>query len=200
MRLVGRHAVALGLAIALSGCELFFGPTRTPAVPAPVAAVPDDDDHLEWAKEEAYFVVVRKTCRTLDVYRYGERVSSYPAVFGLGGNKISKLYEGDFRTPTGLYAIIGKRQHPRWHRFLLLDYPNTQDVHRYWKAVESDDVPRAGNGYAGIGGSVGIHGTDKPGLNQSGVDWTWGCISIDNDAVDQLSRTVPLGTLVLIED
>jgi murein L,D-transpeptidase YafK len=190
----------LGVAIALSGCELMFGPNPAPVAPAPVAALPDDDDHLEWAKQEEYFVVVRKECRTLDVYRYGERVSSYPAVFGLGGNKVSKLYEGDFRTPSGLYAIVGKRRHPRWHRFLLLDYPNTEDVRRYWQAMDSDDIPRDGRRYAGIGGAVGIHGTDKPGLNHKGVDWTWGCISIDNDAIDQLASTVPVGTLVLIED
>jgi murein L,D-transpeptidase YafK len=190
----------LGLAIALSGCELFVGRAQAPVSPAPVVAVPDDDDHLEWAKNEEYFVVVRKTCRTLDVYRYGERVQSYPAVFGLGGNSASKLYEGDLRTPSGLYAIVGKRRHPRWHRFLLLDYPNTQDVNRYWQALEANDIPRDGRRYAGIGGSVGIHGTDKPGLNQKGVDWTWGCISIDNDAIEQLAGTVPVGTLVLIED
>ena len=96
----------LGLAIALSGCELFVGRAQAPVSPAPVVAVPDDDDHLEWAKNEEYFVVVRKTCRTLDVYRYGERVQSYPAVFGLGGNSASKLYEGDLRTPSGLYKTI----------------------------------------------------------------------------------------------
>jgi len=181
---------------------VLFRSGRQPAPPAPppVSALPDDDDHLEWARNEEYFIVIRKECRTLDVYRYGERVSSYPAVFGLGGNKVGKLYEGDLRTPTGLYAIIGKHRHPRWHRFLLLDYPNTQDVNRYWKAVESDAVPRDGTHYASIGGSVGIHGTDKPGLNQRGVDWTWGCISIDNDAIEQLARTVPVGTLVLIQD
>ena len=55
---------------------------------------------------EPDFIVIRKSCRTLDVYRYGERIRSYPAVFGQGG-KERKLYEGDYRTPTGLYEIIG---------------------------------------------------------------------------------------------
>src|SRR5947208_7272023 len=53
------------------------------APPARVASVPADDaDRLAWAADEEYFVVVRKTCRTLDVYRFGERVESFPAVFG----------------------------------------------------------------------------------------------------------------------
>jgi murein L,D-transpeptidase YafK len=83
-----------------------------------------DEDRLDWARNEPTFVVVRKSCRTLDVYRYGERIRSYPAVFGQGGTHGRKLYEGDMRTPTGLYAIIGDRFHERWEHFFLLDYPN----------------------------------------------------------------------------
>ena len=49
-------------------------------------------------------------------------------------------------------------------------------------------------------GAVGIHGSDKPGLNARGVDWTWGCISLQNADIDDLARLVPVGTLVLIED
>src|SRR5205807_2439540 len=80
----------------------------------------------------------------------------------------SKLYEGDLRTPTGLYMIVDKRRHARWDHFLLLDYPNLQDLHRYWLAMEAGTLPRRGDGYAGVGGAVGIHGTDKPGLNRCG--------------------------------
>ena len=120
-------------------------------------------------------------------------------VFGIDGTG-SKLYEGDLRTPTGLYMIVDKRPHPRWRQFLLLDYPNVQDLHRYWLAMEGGDLPRRGDGYVGAGGAVGIHGTDKPGLNARGVDWTWGCISLQSADIDDLARLVPVGTLVLIED
>ncbi|TMA65968.1 MAG: L,D-transpeptidase [Deltaproteobacteria bacterium] len=129
----------------------------------------------------------------------GSGLESFPAVFGLGGSG-SKLYEGDLRTPTGLYMIVDKRRHPRWGHFLLLDYPNLQDLHRYWIAMEAGTIPRRGDGYAGVGGAVGIHGTDKPGLNRRGVDWTWGCVSLANADVARLARLVPVGTLVLIED
>ena len=53
---------------------------------------------------------------------------------------------------------------------------------------------------ADIGGSVGIHGTDKPDKNRRGVDWTWGCVSVDNEAIDELNRLLPLGTPVVIEN
>jgi murein L,D-transpeptidase YafK len=188
---------AVVLAAVLLGCGPFRpGSSSTATAPAPAPA--DDDDRIAWATGEEYFIVVRKECRTLDVYHYGERIQSHPAVFGLRNG--TKLHEGDLRTPTGLYMIADKRRHPRWQRFLLLDYPNLQDLHRYWLAMESGDLPRRGDTYAGVGGAVGIHGTDNPSLNQRGVDWTWGCISLENDAIDEVAAVVPEGTLVLIQD
>ena len=194
-RNMGRIARVWGIALLLAGCGLG---TPSPSPPLPAAAL-DDDDHLAWAEDEPYVVVVRKTCRTLDLYRQGYRIRSYPAVFGLSSPG-TKLYEGDLRTPTGLYAIIDKRQHRRWRHFLLLDYPNLEDRHRYWLAMDTGAIPRRGDHYAGVGGAVGIHGTDKPELNERGVDWTLGCISVANRAIDELAILVPVGTLVLIED
>jgi murein L,D-transpeptidase YafK len=159
-----------------------------------------DEDRIDWAKNEPMFIVIRKSCRTLDVYRYGERIRSYPAVFGQAGTQERKLYQGDLRTPTGLYAIIGDRWHERWEHFFLLDYPNAADARRYEVAMAYDEIPVRGRGRAAIGGAVGIHGTDKPWLNRQGIDWTWGCISIDNDSVRDLASMVYVGTPVLIED
>jgi murein L,D-transpeptidase YafK len=188
------------MAVAAGGCG--FDPLarfRPAPPPAPVAQAADDDDHVEWAASEPYAVVVRKSCRTLDVYRYGQRIRSFPAVFGLNGLG-RKLFAGDLRTPIGLYSIVDKHPHKRWGHFLLLDYPNLEDRRRYWTALEEGDIPRAGKSYASIGGAVGIHGTDKPSLNARNVDWTWGCISIPNQDIDDLTGLVPVGTLVLIED
>ncbi len=170
------------------------------APPAKQAVAPlADEERLEWAAPEPYFIVVRTTCRTLDVYRYGDRIRSFPAVFGMGGTS-GKLHEGDRKTPTGLYSIVNIRRHPRWQRFLLLDYPNLHDAERYDVAMQSGGIPILGSGPAGMGGAVGIHGTDKPELNQKNVDWTFGCISIGNAEVEDLATLVPAGTPVLIED
>jgi murein L,D-transpeptidase YafK len=190
--------VVVTAAVVLAGCALsHFRPTSSNMPAAGVGS--DDNDRIAWAADEPYVVVVRKSCRTLDVYRYGERMESFPAVFGLGGSG-SKLFEGDRRTPTGLYTIVDKWPHPRWRYFFLLDYPNPDDVHRYWLAMEAGDIPRRGDGYASVGGAIGIHGTDRPKLNRAGVDWTWGCVSLENSDVERLARLVPIGTLVLIED
>lgn len=188
----GRWGIVVALALSLQACWMgrkgWHGP--------PPAA---DEDRLEWAANEPWFIVVRTACRTLDVYRHGDRIRSYPAVFGLGGVN-GKEFEGDRRTPTGLYAIVGKRHHPRWRRFMLIDYPNQRDVRRYEAALARGEVPMLGNRPAGVGGAVGIHGTDKPTLNRKKVDWTWGCVSLDNADVVELADLVPVGTPVLIEE
>lgn len=188
-----RHVAGILAAVvvlALGGCSLF---AERPAAQAAWPAA--DEDRLEWATEEPFFVVVRKSCRTLDVYEHGDRVRSYPAVFGYGGAR-DKLYEGDRRTPNGLYAIVEKRRHPNWRWFFLLDYPNGSDWHRYWNGVALGDVPPG----VGIGGAVGIHGSDRPDSNRRGIDWTWGCVSVDNDSIEDLADLVPVGTPVLIQD
>jgi murein L,D-transpeptidase YafK len=194
MRAVRVVVVGMMVGAALSvamGCA-----AKRKAAPRVIA----DEDRLDWAANEPTFVVIRKSCRTLDVYRYGDRIRSYPAVFGQGGTNGRKLYEGDMRTPSGLYAIIGDRYHERWEHFFLLDYPNAADARRYQVAMAYGEIPVRGSNHAGIGGAVGIHGTDKPWFNQQGIDWTWGCISIDNDNVRELATLVHVGTPVLIED
>ncbi len=192
---VMRVAVVVGLmALMMVGCG---GKSKKAVAPPRLLA---DEDRLPWAANEPTFVVVRKSCRTLDVYHYGRRVRSYPAVFGQGGTQERKLYEGDLRTPSGLYAIIGDRWHERWEHFFLLDYPNAEDARRYEMAAMTGELPVRGARYAGIGGAIGIHGTDKPWFNRQGVDWTWGCISIDNDAVRELASLVYVGTPVWIAE
>lgn len=186
----GLLAAVVVAVVMVTGCT---APKRVEAPVGPPLVA--DEDRLPWANDEPWFVVIRKSCRTLDVYQRGQRVRSYAAVFGLGGIRDPKLYEGDRRTPVGLYSIIEKRRHPRWGHFFLLDYPNERDTRNYWVALNEGAVPPG----AGVGGAVGIHGTDKPNLNRLNVDWTWGCISLANSDVEDLAALIPVGTPVLIE-
>lgn len=182
----------------MTGCALFDTPKKVVLVPA-APPLPDDADYVSWAGNEPYFLIVRKECKTLDVYRYGRRVESFPVVLGIG-NPGRKLYEGDRKTPSGLYGIVGRHPHQRWQHFMLLDYPNLGDRERYQQALAVGNIPAHGGSYPGLGGLVGIHGTDKPDMNQHGMDWTWGCVSLQRDDIRKLARMVPDGTLVLIQD
>ncbi|MEO2166671.1 MAG: L,D-transpeptidase [bacterium] len=151
----------------------------------------DDRAPLLWAADEPVFVVVDRSCRTLSLYRNGEWVRTWrDVVFGRGAGV--KRHEGDRRTPQGLYRVVGKRPHARWARFLLLDYPNPADVEAHGAAR------RAGTIENGVGGAIGIHGTDAPLLNRAHVDWTLGCISLRDSEVRELDRDVPVGTPVWI--
>lgn len=167
--------------------------------PAEVPVVDLDSTHLPWARGEEYFIVVRRSCGTLSLYNWGQLIRSYPAVFGMNPSG-PKLYEGDRRTPTGFYTILEKRPHPRWARFFLLDYPNATDLDRYAEAVAAGALPQNGSGPPGIGGAIGIHGSDKEDLNEQGIDWTFGCISLTNADATELDALVPVGTPVWIEE
>ncbi|MEW6272893.1 MAG: L,D-transpeptidase [Thermodesulfobacteriota bacterium] len=188
------HRVLVGALLLLALAPLGCTQTATAPIAAQTAApVGDDRAPLEWAKEEPYAVVVRRSCRTLSVYQYGQWLRTYHHV-AFGRVPGVKLYEGDRRTPNGLYRIVGRREHPRWSRFLLIDYPNLSDIDDHQRALDE------GLALGGPGGEIGIHGTDKPDFNQLGIDWTFGCVALMNDDVEELYELVPDGTLVLIED
>ncbi|HEY8516686.1 MAG TPA: L,D-transpeptidase [Candidatus Binatia bacterium] len=187
-----RAALALFLLLSLAslGCtQTATAPTVTPYG----ASAGEDRAPLEWAKDEPYAVVVSRSCRTLSVYQYGQWLRTYHNV-SFGRVPGVKLYEGDKRTPNGLYRIVGRREHPRWSRFLLLDYPNLSDIDDHRRALDE------GLALGGPGGEIGIHGTDKPDFNKLGIDWTFGCVALMNEDVEDLYELVPDGTLVLIED
>lgn len=143
-------------------------------------------------------VVVDKSCQTLNVYQYGNLTRTYPVV--LGQNPGKKLYQGDRRTPTGLYIIIDKDPHPRWWRFMLLDYPTEEDVRHYQEGLSSGLVPKQGGGGPGAGGAIGIHGSDREAFNRAGINWTLGCISLLNADVKELDKLVSIGTFVYIRE
>jgi len=142
-------------------------------------------------------VVIRKEERTLTVYHRSEQGRVYPIVLGIASYG-PKVYQGDLRTPEGVYRISSKRPHARWSRFMLLSYPNDQDRDRYAMAITEGRVPIIDGHAPGIGGAVGIHGSDREDSNARGDDWTWGCISLLNQHVAELYDTIPIDTPVLI--
>ena len=165
------------------------GPAAPPAPPAPLA----------WSNGSEYAVVIRKRERTLALYHWTQQEEVYPIVLGIASQG-PKTYQGDLRTPEGVYRIVFKKPHDRWARFMLLSYPNDVDRRRYAMALDEGRVPIVDGQAPGPGGAVGIHGTDQEAANVRGIDWTWGCISMFNEHVAELYDRVPLGTPVLIEE
>ncbi len=95
-----------------------------------------------------------------------------------------KAFEGDGRTPEGAYLINRKNPDSRFHLSLGISYPNSRDVAH---ARARGKRP---------GGEIFIHGT--PDIFTTKADWTWGCIAVTNDEIEEIYAMVPTGTPIYI--
>ncbi len=165
--------------------------------PGEIAFEKTRDD--SWLDPSSWSVTAYKSRHQLIVYYKGRLYKVYRAVFGRSLDHGAKLFEGDRRTPEGVYCIIEKHRSRRFDWFLTLNYPNHVDRTRYHEMLVDGLVPSSNDGQElGEGGRIGIHGTDNPILNSGNVDWTTGCISIRNSDIVELRRLLPVGTIVII--
>lgn len=127
-------------------------------------------------------------------------VAAFVASLGPGGLGF-KRREGDNVTPDGRYRVVS-RQASKFRVFLRLDYPNADDRARFAASKAAGDLPKD----ARIGGDIGIHGTpqgheyDEQRASFRGVDWTAGCVGVQDDEIDRIVASVPDGTVIDIED
>jgi murein L,D-transpeptidase YafK len=106
----------------------------------------------------------------------------------LGRNPVGpKTHKGDHKTPEGEYVVDANS---RFYRALHISYPNESDRERARK--EGRDP----------GGDVEIHGIEN-GLGWIGklhrsFDWTDGCVALTDPEMDEVWRSVAVGTAVEI--
>ncbi|HSW31780.1 MAG TPA: L,D-transpeptidase [Longimicrobiales bacterium] len=135
-------------------------------------------------------IVVDKDAHLLTVYQGGRVVREYDAE--LGWNNVGdKLHQGDGATPEGRYKITDKksRGRSRYHKALLLDFPNRDDLRELEALKASGEIPRGTR----AGSLIEIHGEGG-----KGKDWTDGCVAITNDQIDWIFARVAVGTPVTI--
>jgi hypothetical protein len=176
-----------GAAAAAADATEPFG--TAPDANGPFGAASANIESLRAGYEPADTILVRKGERRMYLMRANRIIAEYPIRLGL--NPIGhKEREGDFRTPEGLYQLVGRN--PRSDYFLSLEvsYPN------------DDDRARAKKNGVQPGGLIMIHG--QPNLPRKSADyyanydWTNGCIAVSNsDMVEIWLRTQP-GTLIVI--
>jgi murein L,D-transpeptidase YafK len=138
-------------------------------------------------------IVVHKLTRKLTFYQGTTPLKTYPVVLGNDPYN-EKLCQGDTCTPEGVYKVRAKYPHPRWSRFIWLDYPNTQNWLKFSRAKQSGRIPVD----ADIGGQIGIHGTEETWRNRCGENWTKGCVSLTNQDLEEIYPLVNEKTLVVI--
>jgi len=145
-----------------------------------------DDTIAESRTRNIPVIIVNKSERTLTLYKRGTVHKTYKIGLGRNGSK-DKLHAGDYATPEGRYRIIKKLSQSRYHKALLINYPNEDDRRQFELAKKKGLIPRT----VSIGGLIEIHGGGKDSM-------TYGCIAMDNPRIDELFRMVAVGTPVTI--
>jgi murein L,D-transpeptidase YafK len=147
----------------------------------PRVAIPDVQE------PPADFVLVDKSDRRLELWRGGAIIRSYQVALG-GNPEGPKRQEGDQRTPEGDYVIDHRNPASRYHLSLHISYPNAAD--------------RAASDKLGVppGGDIFIHGLPNawPASPAPKLDWTLGCIALDNAEIEEIWSLVPDGTPIRI--
>lgn len=135
-------------------------------------------------------IVIYKEKREMLTFHQGQKVKLY--MISLGMEPIGpKQFEGDMKTPEGLYYINERDSISSYHKNLGISYPNEQDS---LFAVNQGLSP---------GGEIKIHGFPNH-HNKSAereltdTDWTLGCIAITDFEIDELFIWVKENCPILI--
>lgn len=166
------------------GLQVFSAPFGLFRKPEPAVPLPD-----AVAQHAGTVLLVDKSARKLYLFKERKMAREYEVSLGRQAEG-HKRFEGDRRTPEGRYRVTVKkdRGQTRYHRALLIDYPNARDWRLYHRALAEGIVPPG----RGIGSLIEVHG------GGTGFDWTDGCIALENDDMDDLFKRVRVGTPIVI--
>ncbi|KXU37111.1 hypothetical protein AXE65_03960 [Ventosimonas gracilis] len=130
-----------------------------------------------------------KSERSLQLLHKGEVLKTYRISLGKQP-KGAKQREGDQRTPEGIYFIDWRQKSANFNLSLHISYPNQRDRERAEKAGVNP------------GGMIMIHGTPSsaefPDWFFRGLDWTEGCIALNNADMREVWDYVADYTLIEI--
>lgn len=160
-----RAALALVLLLALSACA---PPSKFRTYSGP----------------EVTKIVVDKGDRRMRLYHNDEVLRTFR--IGLGFAPVGhKQFEGDGKTPEGLYHIDRRNPNSRFHLSIGISYPNAAD--RAFAEAQGKSP----------GGDIFIHGKG-PRHQRSRGDWTEGCIWVTDREMEDIYAMVRTGTPILI--
>lgn len=133
-------------------------------------------------------IIVFKFNRQLSVFSKGKLIKTY--TISLGKSPVgAKQFQGDNKTPEGIYFINGRNAHSIAYKNLGISYPNKKDV-------------KNANGKS-AGGDIKIHGLMNNfwfvGNFHRFFDWTNGCIAVNNSEMEELFNAVSVGAKIEIK-
>jgi murein L,D-transpeptidase YafK len=129
-------------------------------------------------------VVVYKKSRAMYLLHNKRVLRRYDIELGFeptGDKKIA----GDGRTPEGHYLIDRRNPESNFHLSLGINYPSKKDVAEA-RSLGKDP-----------GGDIFIHGRGNL-LTLLRPDWTWGCIAVTDDEIEEIYAMVQNGTPISI--
>lgn len=126
---------------------------------------------------------VFKSARVVQLLHNEKQLAAYRFQLGFAPRG-HKQFEGDGKTPEGAYIIDRKNPRSRFHLSLGISYPDAQDI-AYARAQGRSP-----------GGDIFFHGTPAQYLGQG--DWTWGCLALSNEQMEDMYAMVNVGTPVYI--
>jgi murein L,D-transpeptidase YafK len=134
-------------------------------------------------------IVVLKSARRLELLRGGVILATYP--IALGSEPIGpKRARGDGKTPEGTYIVDRRHDNSPYHLALHISYPNPTDR------------ARSAGSHRDPGGDIFIHGLPAwfgmKNPDRFYKDWTQGCISVGNSAIEEIWARVDNGTPIEI--
>lgn len=132
-------------------------------------------------------IVVNKGERRMYLVSGKTVIKSYDV--GLGNQPLGhKMFEGDGKTPEGMYFINRFNPRSAYHLSVGISYPDEQDVAR---ALMYGRQP---------GGDIFIHGRGREGnvLAPKRKDWTAGCIAVTDEEIEEIYAMLTTGVPVVI--
>ncbi|MDP2085980.1 MAG: L,D-transpeptidase family protein [Gemmobacter sp.] len=131
-------------------------------------------------------IEVHKAERKMYLLHHDKVLKSYDV--GLGANPEGhKQFEGDSKTPEGVYYIDRRNPNSAFHLSIGMSYPNAAD--RAFAQSQGKSP----------GGDIFIHGqAGKHTRRGRGRDWTDGCIAVTDREMEDIYAMVKVGTPIAV--
>lgn len=153
------------------------------AVALGLAACGPKSKFLRYNGPEVTQVQVHKSDRKMYLLHKDKVLKSHDIALGFAPDG-HKQFEGDGKTPEGLYYISHKNPDSNFHLSLRVSYPNEADIAFAEAAGKSP------------GGDIFIHG--GPRRKVSRRDWTEGCVAVTDREMEVIYSMVEPGTPIYI--
>lgn len=164
-----------------------------------------------WAVDRQAWVLVDTQALTLTVFSPENHVLARFRNIAIGSGGVAEIHlRGDETTPRGTFHVTRIDRHSRFGTFYGLDYPTariawgayvegqitTEEYDAIIMALRQHRTPPQDTP---LGGQIGIHGLgDGNAEVHQAVNWTNGCVALNNRQLRRLARWMHVGTKVVI--